>query len=730
MALYIIDVGKGVLFMKKMILMILVFILLFSAFAESDLKDGALVPIKKLELDPVPGITADYMVYAAPDGDDTADGTGNAPVLSIARAVEIAGEYINSGSVVIKLGAGEYSVYEPIVLDAELLDGANGHTLIFAGDGNAVISGGMRIENWNATGTENVWAVNLPDTQTVHGFYVDGKTMEIAAQQIYGAFTTGRGKNGIVSTMGETWNNWQNYAQLSKMQSVTFTTRDIYDLDIEMLSKDTADAYFLMTQTFRTCKFEIGQIENNDDFNFSIILSDASLKTIDYGIMSDYDMSQDRFYICNSFQLLDREGEYCFDSQTRTLYYYTEDDPNTKDCRIPVSEGFMRIEGTRKKLASGVRIDGIAFKYGMEPVFMTHPVIENQSDSIAYAYIPGVDGEQDKKGRRYMLPGMIYMNYASDIVITNCDFTNMETVAIQLLTYVYNVTIDSCRFDQMGGSAIECGKVDENTGYGITDHNPLPENYTNVYSVSKKTNFTPYGLRISNNCISNCGLRFVGGNGIMVYYANHADIIGNTIHDINGTGISVGWGWGNNTYNHGQGNDGCGNINIIGNYIKSVGMKTSDCGGIYTLGFFVGEGCYVGNNFIDMKGTLETTSPAIYLDEGSDNVYVTNNLSINSRLWLSARALPLTFNGSVYENTGLSNSTLINCIVDGNYTNKASGTKFVYANYTWPGAETVAGANFILTEEIFVKNWKEVPETAAIAENAGCAETVGAVLKK
>ena len=710
--------------MKKLMSLLLVLAFAFTCAAQAASGDGALLQIKNVELKPIPEIPQGVTIYVSPDGAENGDGSRENPFGSLSEALEAAGESLAANHVVIDMAAGEYAVSEPIVLDETLLNGANGYTLTFLGNGNATISGGRRIAGWEATEEKNVWKTELAGLDVVNGLYVDGVSQTLCNQQVYGGFSTARGRNGIVNAYGETFNNWQNYSTLVPMQSVTFTTRDIYELEMDELIADP-DVFFVMTQTFKIIRFEIGRITNNDDFNFSIEFSQDSLNLIDYAHMADYDTSEDRFYLYNSRQLLDKEGEYYFDRATSTLYFYTKEDPNGKDCVVPVSEGLVRIEGTQKKLASGVRFDGVAFRYSTEGIFMTHPMVEDQSDSCAYAYKPEFDGEQEKKGTRYLLPGQVYLNYASNVIFTACDFMCMESAALQMQTYVYNVIVDSCRFDQIAGSAIECGSIDFNTGFGVKDINPVPDDPENVYKVGKKTNFTPALIRVSNNEISNCGSKFVGSNGVLAYYANRMDIVNNSISNTAGCAISVGWGWGNLSKGSNQGNKGCGDINIIGNAIKAASMRVADSGGIYTLGFFMGNGCYIGSNYIDMKGSHDSGIPAIYLDEGSEFVYVTNNFSVNSRMWLSERALPVNFNGSVYEAGALSHRSMMNCVIDGNYTYKASGKHFVYASYEWPSAAAVTGSNFIVTPEIVVKNWKEDATIGTIIENAGCKGTVG-----
>lgn len=697
--------------MKKILALILILVLSISALGEG------LVPKKEIILEPIPAPQGDYTVYVSVTGDDANDGSESSPVKSISRALELAAALIHEGSVILSFGDGEFPVEETIVLDETNTDGVNGHILSFVGSGSTVLTGGVKTGAWEPDGQKNVWKTNLPGFSVVNGLYVDEKAQTLANQQVYGLFTAFGGKSGIVNKNGERFTDFMNYNNAVPLESVFFTTRDIYELDGPALEQDK-DVFLLMTQTFMMQRFPLASIVDNDEFNFTLTFDQSALDLIDYAKMQDFDNSMDFFYLYNSRQFMDMEGEYWFDKETQTLYLYTMEDPNGKDCVVTRTEGLVTIEGTQELLAGGVRFDGISFMYGTDSTYRTHAFKQDQSDACSYAYTETEREQTGAKAIHYILPGQVYLHYATDVTFTDCSFKCMDTGALQIVTYTYDVTVDSCDFSELGGSGIICGCINLDNGWGITDKYDLPAQLKNLYSIPKKTNCTPANIRISNNDIRSCGNLIVGANGIFMIYGYGVDIVNNTIENVSGTGISLGWGWGNSR--NSGGNRGCGSVNVVGNYVKSPCMKITDCGGIYTLGFFVGDGCYIADNYVDMKGAYDSSIPGIYLDQGSQYVYVTNNFVSGSRMWLSERGLPVSFDGSKYYVNTIGSDTMLDCIIDGNFTQKKRGTHLVYANYEWPSASTVKGANFIVGEETVDSKWQENEAIMAIVNGAGC----------
>jgi hypothetical protein len=124
--------------------------------------------------------------------------------------------------------------------------------------------------------------------------------------------------------------------------------------------------------------------------------------------------------------------------------------------------------------------------------------------------------------------------------------------------------------------------------------------------------------RIVDNHIHAAGRVFHSGVGILSQHAYNNDLSRNRIHDLFYTGISCGWVWG-------YGENVSHNNRIEGNHIHHLGHGwLSDMGGIYTLGRQ--PGTVLRGNWIHDVERASYGGWGIYLDEGSSEILVENNL--------------------------------------------------------------------------------------------------------
>lgn len=646
-------------------------------------------------------------ILVAPDGDDAADGV-SAPVRTVARALALAAEKIKTGHVTIALADGTYSIDEPLNITQEETSREEGYVLTLKGSGNSMISGGVPVTGWE-NHAQNIWKASLPDVDVVNGFYVDGENMSLARMEVSGGFIDAAGKGGIVLNTRHRYSNFQNYNTAATIVSCVFRIQKGYSLSYDALKADIGNIIMFFDQTFSRTKFSFSDVEAVAS-GFVFTADEQTLNTLNGAKMADYSLGKNRYYLANSYLFLDTEGEYYFDTESRTLYYYSASSPADKDCVVPVSQGLLNIQGTNGKLASNIRIENLTFAYGTSDLMMTHSFKEVQSDAIGV----GLTGEDPFE---YMpLPAQITLDRASNVEIENCKFINMDSTGIAMREHVYNVSLTDSDIKNVSGSGIAVGTFNLKNGYGISDKKPHPDDLTKVYAV-KKNSVIPAQITIRNNWIENCGIEAIGSNGILIYYGYNVHIANNTVNRTGGTGISLGWGWGNWSIKK-NAPQTCGNILVEANEVLSSCMRVDDVGGIYTLGAFFEDGCMIRNNFIDMKGACENSIPTIYLDEGSEGVTATGNVSVNTKMWLHCRALPLeTSGGKVTAGTPKGN-TIMNCTISGNYTSITT-KQLGYGGAPWPYASEVVGANVTIGENTTDPQWRNNETIMAIVNAAG-----------
>jgi hypothetical protein len=137
---------------------------------------------------------------------------------------------------------------------------------------------------------------------------------------------------------------------------------------------------------------------------------------------------------------------------------------------------------------------------------------------------------------------------------------------------------------------------------------------------------SPEQVAISNTIkacdISDCGTQFYGAVGIWCGLTAETSIINNKVYDLPYTGISIGWMWSPVP-------TPCRQNIVMGNHIHDILQTLSDGGGIYMLGLQPGSKL-INNHIHDVKlNAGRAESNGMFLDEGTTDVIVENNLIYN-----------------------------------------------------------------------------------------------------
>ena len=183
-----------------------------------------------------------------------------------------------------------------------------------------------------------------------------------------------------------------------------------------------------------------------------------------------------------------------------------------------------------------------------------------------------------------------------------------------------HLKIEHCTFAHGGGYGVELGIG--------TKHNQMEANEfydlgaggikVGVTSPQSEAANRSEDNVLSDNDLHDLGKVYPGAVAILVLQSERNQITHNHLHDLSYTAISVGWTWG---YGPSQ---AAGNI-VEFNHIHAIGKGAlSDMGGIYTLG--TQPGTIVRNNLIHDISTFTYGGWGIYLDEGSSQILVQDNI--------------------------------------------------------------------------------------------------------
>ncbi len=527
-----------------------------------------------------------YVIYV--DGKKAGTGIFNEDVDDPQYGTADYETFDNSDLLAVKLTKGEHTVKVAIEekknhnvyvknfwLRAEdyVVDGggANGYRVIYRGDSSnkPVISGGVQITGWTQNG--NIWSApcDVADTRTL--YINDNPAVRARSKWLYRV--SAMDSNGLTV-------NHSNFPQISKPQDLEL----VFDSEwmhhrypVSGISYGSNRATLTMDQPYW-----------------------GKLPSIN-GYGANYPKEGKGFYLENAIELLDEPGEFYFDKTAKRIYYYpfAEENMKTAQCYVGVTEGLLQITGTDKNnRVNGLSFENIQFKYGAWNEVNKTGLLTNQADNLR---------ETKNPTAMMQMHSQVRVECAKDITFKGCVFACLGSTALSMPNAVSDALIDGNIFKDISGLGISVGhfKHDKNI---------------------KSDQDRPTRIDITNNVIRRIGMEFRSSPAINAYYVSHVRIMHNDIADVPYTGISLGWGWG-------QDIQACTDNLIAYNKIVNVTNPTHDGAHIYTLS--PNYNTYINNNWCVGSGDQRG---GIYPDEGSAHMNIFYNVIQDmNRYWLFAR---------------------------------------------------------------------------------------------
>ena len=295
--------------------------------------------------------------------------------------------------------------------------------------------------------------------------------------------------------------------------------------------------------------------------------------------VDDFSPQGARYFAENVREALEDPGQWYLDRQAGVVHYLPipGEDMRKADVIAPRLPAILRLEGRPEegKWVEHVAFEGLVFRYAEYDL----PPDDSGSGQAA-------DG----------VPGAVWARGARHVRIEGCEVSQCGTYGIQLADGCRRVAIVGNELADLGAGGVR---------------------------LSGSTADGPESLRtgeaaISDNHIHDCGQIWLSAVGILLQHADRNLIAHNHVHNINYSGISVGWVWG---YTPSVSRD-----NIIEfNHVHDIGKGLlSDMGGIYTLG--VSPGTVIRNNVFHDIRSHGYGGWGIYTDEGSTDILIENNV--------------------------------------------------------------------------------------------------------
>ena len=347
------------------------------------------------------------------------------------------------------------------------------------------------------------------------------------------------------------------------------------------------------------------------------------------------------FYLTNAKSLLDTPGEWYLDAKEQKVYYIPRkgEDMAKADVEAPAVETLMKIEGTPDAPVKGITIEGVTFSYAtwMRPSISGHaPLQAGMFMTEAYKVRPKIirpngDHKLDNQGWVGRPAAAVSVRCAEDINFKGCTIEHCASTGIDFFEYTKGGSISRSTIRDVGGNGILAGS------FGPEAHEAhLPYTPTDSRIICT-------GLTIENNLITDVTNEDWGCVGIGAGYVRGIRILHNEISEVSYSGISMGWGWN-------QQPCAMADNRVKGNLIHHYAKHMYDTAGIYTLGA-------QPHSFVEENVVRDIYSPGyahdpnhwfyLYTDEGSSCIMVRNN-------WTPTEKYLKNANGpcNIWENNG------------------------------------------------------------------------------
>ncbi len=520
------------------------------------------------QFDPVNPVI--YLEAGAEEG----KGTEKDPYGDILDAIAKAKELGQAGAehITLKFGSGDYSLTETLTLSSEAFGGAS-LEMICEDEEKAIVGAWLPVTGFTETEVNGVkaWVADMPQLngETVYSHQFFSSNYERLERPRYpeegflvNEFITNEAREKLVC----------GYYSFTDGEGVVNDAFYFYEGDIPENLTRIEDIQMCMYHFWNDERLAIKSIDyKNNLMEFS---GKSWMHLVEIGVGG-------RYYLDNVFESLNSPGEVYNDRESGKLYYIPYETDDINDFKIFAST-----------------IDTIFIIDGMNG--------SPEKNSLTLKNMGFVGSDWKKVSKRAAqaasdIEASIKLSNSSYIDFIDCSFDHIGNYAVDITTYVNNVTFDHCSLSDLGAG-----------GFRISGKNVVPV-----------TEEVPHDITITDCTINGYGKIYGGAVGVQIQYAHDCTISHNEIANGYYTGLSVGWVWGYDdhaTYN----------ILIEKNHIYNIGQgMLSDMGGIYTLG--VQPGTVIRGNVVHDIIMWEGGygGSAFATDEGSSYLLIENNIGYN-----------------------------------------------------------------------------------------------------
>jgi len=534
--------------------------------------------------------------YVSQNGSDSENGTSiNTAFATLEKARNTIRELKKNGElnrpITVYITGGTYQLANPFVLAADD-SGSEEFPIIYTNYNNErpIISGGLKVDEWKKT-EFNGHKVLVADLSKIKGY--------APFEQLW--------VNSHRAIQARTPNNGYLKVSMSKKKNIK-TSKSSMANEISFAPAD--EHYFqgvndgVAVVFYKWLNFHM-PIERIDSKNKKIVSTKVSGKS--YRTSSRKLTQNDSYYLEGGSTMLDKPGEWYLDREDKKLYYFPLEGESKVVATIPSLISVIRLEGnsSKKQFVKHIQFKNLSFRY-------TTWKLAREVEESCY--------EQAD----IQMNGAIVLKDAKNCLFENCEVTAIGNYGIEISVGCSDNQILKCDIHDLGAGGFLIGS--KNSPKKKVDANGIGGKYPPVL---EKPSDATHNNEIADCRIYNGGKYYHSAVGIWIGQSPNNHIHHNEIYNFYYSGISTGWTWGYGKalatgnifeYNH---------IHHIGKLTNGDGPVLSDLGGIYSLGNQTGS--IIRNNEFHDIWAGKYGGWAIYLDEGSSNMLVENNLVYRSR---------------------------------------------------------------------------------------------------
>lgn len=384
---------------------------------------------------------AEYEIFVSPSGDDTGDGSINAPFQTLERARDRVRELNDDmhGDINVYLREGVYRPTSTLEFTEED-SGTNGYYVNYRAYKNekAKISGGKQITGWTRY-KGKIWKAQVEGVEYAPQLYVNERRARRAQSE-----------------------NPVDVTDLYKLSGSTEKADGILNFDTKYASyRNPEDIQLHFSRGFRSYMLnveKITKVSNGSRFKMQQPAFKAAMGVI--GTSIHCVAPGNNFWLENAFEELDTPGEFYYDRKEKTVYYIPRDDEDMTTAAVELAtiETLMTVKG--KNSADKVRnitFDKLSFAHAIWRRGIEYGHVGDQAQDIIVAE----DWKSACEPGYTTVEANIMLNRAEKINFTNCNIYDMGCVGIGLYYGVTNCRFEGNAFYDINDSAMTVGLPDQ-----------------------------------------------------------------------------------------------------------------------------------------------------------------------------------------------------------------------------------------------------------------------------